>query len=230
MRSTLNLQDLVAAAQTIPIPLDSVRVELRRVSDENAIVFEETFPVDQVLTGNTVDIEIAIVILTDPEEFLLHLEILGNGFVWYEVIGTVTASARDVPPSQLPPPTYVGPGANADSVRMTLMDTTLAGGDSVLVSGTVYESNAVVPGAPVSFTSSNTAYGAAYAWNAFFADANVGQVTRVTPSGPGLDELGSLTTAFPGGLSGLIGLTEGPDGFLYASTTDGDIYRLELIP
>ena len=37
------------------------------------------------------------------------------------------------------------------------------------------------------------------------------------------------STAFTGGLGALIGLAEGPDGYLYA-TRNGSIYRLELVP
>ena len=157
VRTTLNVYELLAAAQTIPIPMDEVRVELRRVSDSTDVVVDRTYPINEVLTDSgTVEIDVVLVILQDPEQFYLRLEVIGNNRVWYEVDGIVSASAQIRTPDMLPTPTYVGLGANADSVRMSLVDTTITGGDSVFVQGMVYEGDSIVFGAPVSFASSDS--------------------------------------------------------------------------
>ena len=75
--------------------MDEVRVELRRVSDSSVVVFDDRFPINDVLTDSgTVEIEITLVILQDPESFYLHLEVIGTGQVWYEVCLSVQRFRR----------------------------------------------------------------------------------------------------------------------------------------
>ncbi|MFQ5705495.1 MAG: beta strand repeat-containing protein, partial [Gemmatimonadales bacterium] len=151
-----DLRGFVAAVQSTPIPADELFVELRRVSD-SSVAFADTLNPGAVSSGDSLVVNATVDLMSNPEQFFLYAELRGNGVVWFSASGTVTASADSV--NSPPPivPDYVGPGAAATSVVITPIDTMVAGGDSVLVTGTVFEGQTAVSGAPVSFASGDTA-------------------------------------------------------------------------
>ena len=79
----------------------------------------------------------------------------------------------------------------------------------------------------IAVASDNSAYPVQYHNNLFFADFNNGAVTRVLLAGTDLTDVATVSLAFPGGLGGLLDIVEGPDGFLYVSSS-GQISRLRL--
>lgn len=71
----------------------------------------------------------------------------------------------------------------------------------------------------------NHLYPASFHNNLLFAEVNGGTLHRIVLAGAQLDQLGSVSVAFKGGLGGLLDLIQGPDGYLYASGFD-TIYRV----
>ncbi len=74
----------------------------------------------------------------------------------------------------------------------------------------------------------NTVYPVTYQHNLFFNDWKNGKIQRIILTGPGLNQLGSLSTAFNGGGGGLVAMTQGLDGYIYVSS-NAAIYRMVLI-
>ena len=74
-------------------------------------------------------------------------------------------------------------------------------GDPLFVDPLAAFTPTIAPTGIVSVSASST-YGTAYHDNLLFTDFNEGQVRRVVLSGPSLDQLVSLTSAFTGGLAG----------------------------
>ena len=155
---SLDVRGLMEIAQNTPIPIDSLVIELRRTSD-STVAYSATIGVDAITIsagGDTVSVDIAVRLTERTEEFYLYIAVIGDGEVWFEVRDVVTASAGSEPTvTEALEPEYVGPGANATAVAISLSDTTITGGDSVLVTGTTYDGGTVVDGALVWFESSN---------------------------------------------------------------------------
>ena len=97
-------------------------------------------------------------------------------------------------------------------------------GDPQFVDPLVAFTPTIAPTGIVAVSASST-YGAAYHDNLLFTDFNGGQVRRVVLSGPSLDQLGSLTSAYTGGQGALIDVAEGTDGYVYVSSISG-IFKL----
>jgi hypothetical protein len=156
---SLDVKGLLETAQNTPIPIDSLVIELRRTSD-STVAYSETISVDSITVsadGDTVSVDIRVSLSERSEEFFLYLAVVGDGEIWFVVHDVVTASVGSEPTvTEAIQPEYVGPGANATDVAISLSDTTITGGDSVLVTGTVYETDTHVDGALVWFESSDT--------------------------------------------------------------------------
>jgi glucose/arabinose dehydrogenase len=71
----------------------------------------------------------------------------------------------------------------------------------------------------------NSLYPASFHNNLLFAEVNGGTLHRIVLAGAQLDQLGSATIAFKGGLGGLLDIIQGPGGYLYASGNSA-IYRV----
>jgi hypothetical protein len=155
--AAFDLTGLVRAGRNIPIPVDSLRVRLRR--GDNTYAYDQAVWVnaDQVRsTQDTFAITLQIDLREISETFDFYVGAEGGGTTYYEVNGTITVSAGQSSRTPDLVPVYVGPGAQADSVTMTLSQPTVVGGDSVLAMAQVWQGNAVVPGVPVGFRSSDT--------------------------------------------------------------------------
>ncbi len=155
--ASFDVQSLMAAAQSSPIPIDTFLIELRRLSD-SALVVSDTVDADSVgitSDADSVVLDVMVPLESDSEQFYLYLAVIGEGTVWLEVRGVVTATVGESTTTPELVPTFVGPGYDATSVTISLADTTITGGDSVLVTGSVFRGQARIDGAPVRFASSD---------------------------------------------------------------------------
>ncbi|HTS87656.1 MAG TPA: Ig-like domain-containing protein [Gemmatimonadales bacterium] len=200
MRAPLNLSSLLRAGGEIPINVDTVVVELRRYSD-SALVFSHDYPSSQFQQGkDSLAIEIDVQLTSPTEQFYLYCAAKGGGVVYYIVQSVVTATAGGRTTTPPLTPTYVGPGANADSVVLQLAASTVAAGDSVLATATTYAAASVVTGAPVGILSSDSTkvvaspLGLSRAWlHALPATSGSVTITAITPIN--LTRTASLTIA-----------------------------------
>jgi hypothetical protein len=155
--AAFDLTGLVRAGANIPIPLDSLRVQLRRA--DNTYAYNQAIWINAAAIRANVD-TIAITLLIDlrevSETFTFYVGAEGSGITYYEVNGSVTVTANQNTRTPDLIPVYVGPGSQADSVTMTLSQAMVPGGDSVLATAQVWQGNAVVPNVPVGFASSDT--------------------------------------------------------------------------
>lgn len=155
--AAFDLTGLVRAGANIPIPVDSLRVRLRR--SDNTYAYDKAIWVNAAAVRSDQD-TIAITLQIDlrevSERFDFYVGAEGGGLTYYEVTGAVTVNANQSTTTPELVPVYVGPGAQADSVTMSLAQPMVAGGDSVLAIAQVWQGNAVVPGVPVGFASSDT--------------------------------------------------------------------------
>jgi hypothetical protein len=195
---SLDLAELDAGARAAGVATDNVVVVLRRVAD-SSVAFKQNYPDDLLgqVTGTRI-VRARVPLRVSPEDFLLHLEVVGGGTVYYALDTRVTVIAGvgvTTPPLSLE---YVGPGRSADSLAFVLLPPLILPGDSVLAAAVVLERGLPLAGVPVSYSSSDTA------------------MVRVRPSGLGLawlvaapDAAGtvSITAATPTGLSRSAGLT-----------------------
>ncbi len=198
----MDLTGLLRAGGTIPIPLDTVTVELRRQAD-SSIAYSQQLPIAQVTqSGDSLLIAVELQLRSSPEQFYLFAEARGGGVVYYTVNSVVTVSAG--PPSRTAPltPTYVGPGSNADSVHLQLSAATVGAGDSVLATAIVYAGGAVVPGVPVGIVSTDSlavrwrATGVDQAW-LVAAPGGSGAITITARTPTGLTSNASLGVVAP---------------------------------
>lgn len=156
VQSAVDLTGLLRAGGPIPIPIDTVLVELRRVSD-SSVAFTQQVDVSRFLQqGNDLILSVALALRTTPEQFYLFAEARGGGVVYYTVRSTVTATAGQSSQTPSLVPTYVGPGSTADSVVLTVVPSSVAAGDSALATAVVYDNDAPVVGAPVGIVPADT--------------------------------------------------------------------------
>lgn len=156
VRTVMDVTGLLRAGGEIPVPVDTVYVELRRTSDSSA-AFAEYIPAARFSERNdSLIVPIQVQLLTSPEDFYLYAEARGGGVVYYTIRSLVTATAGQTTPTSPLTPTYVGPGAAADSVQLYLARPAVLAGDSVLAFAVVYDAGAVVQGVPVGILSADT--------------------------------------------------------------------------
>jgi hypothetical protein len=156
-RAGLDLTSLVRAGANIPIPVDSLRIQLRR--RDNSFAFNRAIWVNSSsvrANQDTIAITLDIQLNESPETFDFYVGAEGGGIVYYEVRGAVSVTAGGSARTPQLVPTYVGPGSLADSVSISLSQPAVPGGDSVLATAQVWQGGVVIPNVPVGFTSSDT--------------------------------------------------------------------------
>lgn len=155
VRGDLDLGALLALRE-FPIAVDEIRIELRR-SDES-LAFDRTLTTADFQTGGTgYRVPIQVELNESPETFLLYAEVRAAGIVYYLVNSTVTATLGRTVTTEPITPTYVGPGANADSVRITLLPSITTPGVASVATAVVYEADAPVAGVPVEISTLDSA-------------------------------------------------------------------------
>ncbi|MFN2570696.1 MAG: Ig-like domain-containing protein [Gemmatimonadales bacterium] len=138
--------------------LDALHLRITRIPS-SALVIDTTVAVDS--SGN-VDLPLTVPLLSDPEQFEILLEGVRatDAAVLYQGLDTVQVSAGSAtPPPVEIPVSYVGPCGAASGCAVTVgpLGTTLAQGDSVLMSVLVDSSGVPVLGVPVSLVTLDTA-------------------------------------------------------------------------
>ena len=155
--AAFDLTGLVRAGANIPIPVDSLRVQLRR--GDSTYAWNSAIWVNAAAIRTNQD-TIAITLQVDlrevSETFDFYVGAEGGGITYYEVNGSVTVNANQSTRTADLVPVYVGPGSQADSVTVALSQPSVVGGDSVLASAQVWQGGVVIPNVPVGFTSSDT--------------------------------------------------------------------------
>ena len=157
-RAGFDLTGLARAGGSLPIPVDSLRVTLRRSRDNSIAVDTAIWINASAIRTNqdTIAITLRLSLKETPESFDFLVQARGGGVAYYEINGSVDVVANGITRTPDMVPTYVGPGAQADSVTMALVPLAIAGGDSALVWARVWDGDTVVPGVPVGFRSSDT--------------------------------------------------------------------------
>ncbi len=188
----LDLTGLLRAGGQIPIPIDQVRIELRRARD-SSVVFDSLYSAARFGSSNdSLSITIQLRLRESPEQLFLYAEASGGGVLYYTVRSQVTAEAGRTMRTAPLTPTYEGPGKAADSVTLALAPATIPAGDSALAVATVWEGNLPVANAPVGFLSSDSSkvrvrplptFGQAWLVAAPNLDDSV-DITAITPSQP----------------------------------------------
>ncbi|MBK9067875.1 MAG: hypothetical protein IPL76_13530 [Gemmatimonadetes bacterium] len=197
--ASMDVTGLLRAGGLIPVPVDTVYIELRRASDSSQAFAKYLSAADFAQRNDSLIVPVRVDLATSPEQFYLYAEARGGGVLYYTVRSVVTASAGASTPTAPLAPTYVGPGAAADSVRLVLTATAVAAGDSVLAYAVVYQGGAAVTGVPVgiipvdSLLARSRAVGVDSAW-IFAAPAAVGSVAIAAETPTGLAD--TLTLAF----------------------------------
>jgi len=149
VQASMDVTGLLRAGGQIPIPVDTVYIELRRTSDSVQVFSKYLSAVDFRQRNDSLIVPVRVELTTSPEQFYLYAEARGGGLVYYTVRSVVTASAGGDTPTAPLTPTYVGPGAAADSVRLVLTAPAVAAGDSMLAFAVVYQGGVAITGVPV---------------------------------------------------------------------------------
>ncbi|MEO8200809.1 MAG: hypothetical protein ABI679_09840, partial [Gemmatimonadota bacterium] len=112
---------LVRAGSNLPIPIDSLRIQVRRT--DSSLAYDRAIWVNAPSVRSNLDtiaITLTIPLHESPETFNFFVGAEGGGITYYQVQGTVAISAGGRTQTPELVPTYVGPGSTADSISMTL--------------------------------------------------------------------------------------------------------------
>lgn len=143
----------LTALRDFPITVDEILIELRRTDE--SLAFQQTVT-DFSTNGSRYRVQINVQLNESPETFALHAEVRAGGVTYYEVNSTVTAASGRTITTDPITPVYVGPGATADSLALTLAPATVTQGGTSTATATVYLAGVAVSGVPVEITSSDT--------------------------------------------------------------------------
>jgi len=204
VQSEVDLTDFLRAGGQIPIPLDQVVIELRRTSD-SSVAFRDSRSIREISqAGGNLTMRVSFILDRSPEDFYLKVEAKGGGVLYYVAQAIVTMEAGKT--ITLPPltPSYVGPGANADEVQLTLSQGRVAPGDSVLATAVALVNGTAILGAPIGILTSDSqqvlprAEGIDQAYLVAAANATAGvTVTALLPNGVSTQTTLSVGTANP---------------------------------
>ena len=155
-----DLRGLLAPPQPgqADVPIDSVRVTLQRSGDAT-FAYDSTFRVRSDTLGDSLTLNLDVVLSTSPEDMTLDVTTYGQDVVWYQVTGPVTLTAGQTVAAKFTA-VYVGPGANAASVKILPVDTTVVGGMPFALHAVVFDpSNNAIAGVPVGYVARNAGVG-----------------------------------------------------------------------
>ena len=140
------------------IPLDSVRVILRRLPALDSAAGQVFHLQSDTLAADSFRVDLSVSLKTDPESFQVTVSAYGGNTVWYVASDTTSISSGAPSPARLTA-RYVGPGAGATSVTLAPRDTTVVGGASVTLRVTVDSGATPLANVPVGILSSDTTKG-----------------------------------------------------------------------
>ena len=134
-----------------PIPADSARITVRRVAAELPHV-DTTIAIIGIRNSDSAQITLSIAMDEAREDVQVSITIVGGGVNWFTGTTNVTLVAGGTAQPSTPLTlTYVGPGATADSVRITMAATQIVGGIGVTVGGAVWVPGGILTGVPVGY-------------------------------------------------------------------------------
>ena len=140
------------------IPLDSLRVTLVRIADGTSALDTVLHTQADTLPGDSLVLHLSVQLKASPEEFQLTVLAYGGGAVWYSATDTTSITAGATASPRLLA-RYVGPGANATSVAVGPVDTTVVGGQPVALRYIVDSASVPIANVPVGFRVSDTTKG-----------------------------------------------------------------------
>jgi len=148
---------LLTAPGDPPVPHDSVRITVRRATDELPFLDTTIAIAGLSGSGDSAKVRLDVELTHATEDVGITVAVIGNGTTWYtgSMTATLTAGAT-VTPSPLVL-SYVGPGFDADSVRIQFGPGPLVGGGFRAVSASVWVPGGILTGVPVGFRIGNTA-------------------------------------------------------------------------
>lgn len=154
MMGELDVTSLMRAPGDLPIPIDQVQLEVRRVPD-STVVSSRTISINPDRQSDTaLRVEFNVPMERDQQDFYVKVNALAGGVLYFTVEQVVTARRNRSITTPPLTPVYVGPGANADDLEITIAETEISAGDSVLVTGAASQNEALIPGTPIGFISS----------------------------------------------------------------------------
>ena len=140
------------------VPIDSIRVTLQRLG-ETSFAYDSVIRVKSDTLADSLTLDLDVVLATSPEDMTLDVTTYGQNLAWYHVNGPVTLTAGQSVTVRFTA-VYVGPGANAASVKILPVDTTVVGGTPFALHAVVFDpSNNAIAGVPVGYLSRNSAVG-----------------------------------------------------------------------
>lgn len=140
------------------IPLDSVRVILRRLPNLDSAAGQVFHLQSDTLAADSFRVDLSVSLKTDPESFQITVSAYGGNTVWYVASDTTSISSGGQSPARLTAK-YVGPGAGATSVTLAPVDTTVTGGQAIALRVTVDSAATPLANVPVGILSSDTTKG-----------------------------------------------------------------------
>lgn len=140
------------------IPLDSVRVILRRLPGLDSAAGQVFHLQSDTLAADSFRVDLSVSLKTDPESFQITVSAYGGNTVWYVASDTTSISSGGQSPARLAAK-YVGPGAGATSVTLAPVDTTVTGGQPIALRVTVDSGATPLANVPVGILSSDTTRG-----------------------------------------------------------------------
>ena len=140
------------------IPLDSVRVILRRLPGLDSAAGQVFHLQSDTLAADSFRVDLSVSLKTDPESFQITVSAYGGNKVWYVASDTTSISSGGQLPARLTAK-YVGPGAGATSVTLAPVDTTVTGGQAIALRVTVDSGATLLDSVPVGIRSSDTTKG-----------------------------------------------------------------------
>lgn len=140
------------------IPLDSVRVILRRLPSLDSAAGQVFHLQSDTLAADSFRVDLSVSLKTDPESFQITVSAYGGNKVWYVASDTTSISSGGQSPARLTAK-YVGPGAGATSVTLAPVDTTVTGGQAIALRVTVDSGATLLDSVPVGIRSSDTTRG-----------------------------------------------------------------------
>lgn len=140
------------------IPLDSVRVILRRLPSLDSAAGEVFHLQSDTLAADSFRVDVSVSLKADPESFQITVFAYGGNTIWYVASDTTSISSGGQSPARMTA-RYVGPGAGATSVTLAPQDTTVTGGQAVTLRVTVDSGATVLANVPVGILSGDTTKG-----------------------------------------------------------------------
>jgi hypothetical protein len=140
-----------------PVPTDSVRITVRRLSDDVLLTDTSVALAGFPGTADSAQVTLDIEMNSNTEAVTIAVVVRGNGATWYTGSTTATLTAGQTVRASNLTLAYVGLGFDADSVRIQWTPVPLLGGAFRTASAAVWVPGGILSGVPVGYRIGNTA-------------------------------------------------------------------------